>query len=199
MIVEYLQTAHSQAGLRFPKVNIDCAVGEPNRPEDVIHINVNVVVVNLCRKICRSDRTGVDVQSDKAECALVPMPIRADELALAEAHVRLVRHRRGLARDCVYRGPAAADMRHTHESVEVRDLRRIADAGQRVGGVQWVVMDEDAERSEWRNATRNRVWAATVVIVGTGRIRTYKAAAKDCARCRRRKERATRSTRTDIR
>jgi hypothetical protein len=122
MIVEYIQTPDSKARLRSPEVNIDCAVRETDHPEDVIHIDVNVVIMNLLSKICRSDRTVVDVQSDKRKCSFVATAVRADELALAETHVRLVGHGRGRARERVCRGPAAADVYHSHEPVEVRDL-----------------------------------------------------------------------------
>ena len=85
MVVEDSQSAHSQAGPSQVKINIDCIVPYPNHPEYVVGINVNVVVVDLFRHISRSNRTGVQVQSDKGKRTMVPLTVGTNELALTEA------------------------------------------------------------------------------------------------------------------
>jgi hypothetical protein len=62
-----------------------------NHPEHVVPVNMHVVIVNLVCQLGRSNRTGVDVQSNKGERTSVRAAICADEFALAEAHVRLER------------------------------------------------------------------------------------------------------------
>ena len=85
MVVEDSQSAHSQAGPSQVKINIDCIVPYPDHPEHVVGINVNVVVVDLFRHISRSNRTGVQVQSDKGKRTMVPLTVGTNELALTEA------------------------------------------------------------------------------------------------------------------
>ncbi len=103
----------------------------------------------------------------------MPLAIRGDEFSLAETHVRLERQSRGGARRGVRSHPAAADVRQTHEAVEICDLGRIVDVGQRGGGVQRVMVDEDPEGLESRNPSRNRIridarrmFAVAIIIVG---------------------------------
>src|SRR5260370_20414491 len=91
----------------------------------------------------------------------------ANELALTKAHVRLEGERHAGARRCVGSCAAAADVRQSRESVEIRDLRRVVNVGQRKGGIERIVMDEDCERSEGRQAPGNRVRAAFIVIIST--------------------------------
>lgn len=81
--------------------------------------------------------------------------VNTDELALAEAHIRLVGKWRGDACGSVGSSPAATDVRQTNDPIEVCDLRRIANACDRVGRIQWVVMDGDSERFEWNYTARN--------------------------------------------
>ena len=129
MIVEGWQTAHAQARPRFVEFDIHGFVRHPNHPEHVVRVDVHIVVVDLVREVGRSDRTGVDVKSNKGKRTLMVSAVRADELALAETHVRLESEGRAHARQSVCAGPAAADMRQAHEPVEVRDLGRIVEVG----------------------------------------------------------------------
>jgi hypothetical protein len=78
--------------------------------------------MNLLREIGRSSRTGVEVKSNKGERTPVGTTVDTDELALAEAHVRSVRKRRGDACGSVRSGPATLDVGQTYEPVEVCDL-----------------------------------------------------------------------------
>jgi hypothetical protein len=66
---------------------------------------VHVVVVDLLGEFARSDRTGVQVKSDKGEREPIVAAVGADVLALTEPHVRLVRQRRSSAGDSVCSSP----------------------------------------------------------------------------------------------
>lgn len=105
-------------------------MSHPDHPKHVVPVNVHVVVVNLVSELGRSGRTGVQVKSNEGERASMLSVVRTDEFALTETHVSLERQPHGgvFHRVCSY--PAAADMRQSHEPVEVRDLRRVADIGQ---------------------------------------------------------------------
>ena len=91
-----------------------------------------------------------------------------NELALTKAHVRLKGKRHTGAGRRVGSRATAADVRQSHESFKIRDLRRITKIGHRNGGIERIVMDEDCERSKGRHAPRNWVRSALVVIIGTG-------------------------------
>lgn len=113
--------------------------------------------------------------------------VNADEVALAKAHIRLVRKWRGDTRGSVGSGPAATDVRQTNQPIEVCDLRRIVNVCQRVGGIQRVVMDGDSERIEWYYTARNWLESgasalATVVIfrVGVDRVWKQKTGSESC-------------------
>src|SRR5260370_41333676 len=137
---------------------------------------------------CRSSRSGVQNKSNKGERTLVAAAIHANEFALAEAHVRLKSQRRGGARFRVHTRPAPANMRQTHKPVKICDLRWIVDIGQRVGGIQRVMVDGNPKRLKRDDAPGNRidqgatgVFAAVIVIAGKCRLwaqqtRTYRGA-----------------------
>jgi hypothetical protein len=136
---------------------------------------VHVVIVDLLSEGCRSGRTGVHVKSNKGERALVAVTVRADESALTKSHVRLERKRCGCARDGVGSHAAAADVRQTNKSVEVRDLRRIVDVDQGEGGIQRIVVDEDPEGSKSPDTPRNRIGQGTtapfaLIVVSMSRL-----------------------------
>jgi hypothetical protein len=57
-----------------------------NHPENVVHVDVHVVVVDL---LGQSDRTGVQVKSDQGKSAVMMAAIGTNELALAEASLFL--------------------------------------------------------------------------------------------------------------
>ena len=135
MVVEDVHAMHSEAGTRAVKVNFHGIVPHRNHPEHIVPVNMHVVIVNLVSQLGRSNRTGVDIQSNKRECASVRVAVRADELALAEPHVRLKRQPRGVTSGRVRSRSAAAYVRQAHEAVEIRDLRWIADISQRLGGI----------------------------------------------------------------
>lgn len=127
MVIEDSQPIHSQACLPLVEVYLDGIVCHWNHPEDVVRVDVYVEIVDLFGEVGRSGRTGVQVKSNKSIRALMAATVRTDELALSKAHVRLERQRRHRA--AVSSGPAAANVRETHEPVEVTNLRRIADIG----------------------------------------------------------------------
>ena len=85
---------------------------------------MHVVVVDLMNEIetDRSDRIGVQVQSNKGERAFVLATVHSDEVALTEAHVRPERQNRRVARNGICPGAAAVDIRQTYEPVEISNL-----------------------------------------------------------------------------
>ncbi len=142
---------------------------------------MNVVVVDLFGDVGRSGRTGVEVKSNKGESALMMATVGADELTLTEAHVRPEGERHGAAGHGVCSGPAPADVRQTHKPVEVCNLRRVADIGERCCGVQRVMVDKNAKRLKWRKAPRNRIDLVApgavpiLIVVGMSRLWAYEA------------------------
>lgn len=123
---------------------------------------MHVVVVDLvinAKGAGRSNRTGVEVQSNKGECASMLSAIRTDELALAKPHVRLEREPVPGAHVC----SATSYVRQAHEPVEIRDLRRIADISQRLGGIQRIMVDKDSVGFQPYDATWNWIWGDTSV------------------------------------
>jgi hypothetical protein len=173
VVVEDIQVTHEQVGPRTVKVDLDGMVPHRDHPKHIVSIDVHIIVVDLFKEAGRSNRTGIQVQSNKDESAPMPLAIRGDEFSLAETHVRLERQSRGGARRGVRSHPAAADVRQTHEAVEICDLGRIVDVGQRGGGVQRVMVDEDPEGLESRNPSWNRIridarrmFAVAIIIVG---------------------------------
>lgn len=95
MVIEHIQAAHDQVGARAVEVNLDGIVPNRDHPEYVVSINVDVVVVNLLGEVGRSNRTGVEVKSNKSERASMLSAVHTNELALAETHVGLERQPRG--------------------------------------------------------------------------------------------------------
>lgn len=122
MIVEDVQSAHSQARSRPVEVYLHSVLPHWDHPEYVVRVDVYVVVVDLFGEDRRSNWTGVQVKSNKRECSLMRVTVRTDELALSEAHVRLERQRSGHARGGVCSSPAAANVGQTDEPIEISDL-----------------------------------------------------------------------------
>jgi hypothetical protein len=86
----------------------------------------------------------------------------ANELALTKAHVRLEAERHAGTGRRVGSGAAAADMS------QFDDPLKSVIWDQRNRGIERIVMDEDRERSEGRQAPGDRVRAALIVIISTG-------------------------------
>jgi hypothetical protein len=93
---------------------------------------MHVVVVNL---VGQSNWTVIQVKSNKGERASVLLAVRADEFALAETHIGLERVSRHGARRGVCSHPATSNVRQSHEPVEVRNLRWVAEIRQWRGGI----------------------------------------------------------------
>ena len=122
VIIEDVQPTHLQARSCSVEVHLDGVLPYRDHPEYVVRVDVYVVVVDLLGKVSRSNRTGIQVKSNEGERAHMAAAVRADELALTEAHVRLERQRGGRARGGVCSGPAATNMRQTDDPIEVSDL-----------------------------------------------------------------------------
>src|SRR5712692_676607 len=103
-----------------------------DHPEHIVSINMCVVVVNL---VGQSDRTGIQVKSNKGERASVLLAVRTDEFSLAEIHIGLERQWRGGTRRGVCSRPAPDDVRQSREAIEISNLRGVADIGQRGAGM----------------------------------------------------------------
>ena len=88
-----------------------------------------VVVVDLLREVGRSNRTSIQIKSNKGQCALMRLAVRTNKLALSKAHIGLECQRRRGARARVGTGAAAANVRQTYDPIEVSDLRGVADIG----------------------------------------------------------------------
>ena len=122
VIIVDLQPTHLQARPPCVEVYLNGVLPHRDHPENVVRIDVYVVVVDLFGEDCRSNRTGIQVESNESECAHMVAAVRTDERALTEAHVRLERQRRGRTRGGICSGPAAANVGQTNESIEVSDL-----------------------------------------------------------------------------
>jgi hypothetical protein len=96
-----------QFSVRIVKMDPDGVVPDWNHPEDVVAVDVHVVVVDLCGQ---SNRTGVQIKSNKDERATMALAVRSDECALTETHVRLERHARGGTARGVGSGAAATNV-----------------------------------------------------------------------------------------
>jgi len=103
VIVEDAHVRDVEFSVRIVKMDPDRAVPDWNHPEDVVAVDVHVVVVDLCGQ---SNRTGVQIKSNKDERATMRLAVGSDECALTETHVRLERHARGSA--CISVGSRAA-------------------------------------------------------------------------------------------
>lgn len=94
VIVEDAHVRDVEFSVRIVKMDPDRAMPDWNHPEDVVAVDVHVVVVDLCGQ---SNRTGVQIKSNKDERATMLLAVGSDECALTETHVRLERHARGSA------------------------------------------------------------------------------------------------------
>ena len=114
MVVVDGQIAYVQPSTTLVEINLDGIVFHFHHPEHVVRVNMHIEVVILLREVCRPNRASVEVKSNKDECAVMLRPVNTDELALAEAHVRLIRQRCGDSCSRVRSGSATADVRQTY-------------------------------------------------------------------------------------
>src|ERR1700730_8549754 len=131
MVIEDSQIVDAEASPSFVKVHLHGVIVHTDHQEHAVRVDMHVEVVDLLRDVGRSGRTGVEVESNKGEGALMLVAVRPDELALTEPHVRPEGERRGRAGHRVYPGATAVDVRQTDKPVEVGNLRRIVDIGER--------------------------------------------------------------------
>ena len=66
-----------------------------DHPEDIVAVDVYVVVVDLRWERSRSNRTGVQIESNKDLRASMHVAVRTDEFTLTKTHVRLIRQWHG--------------------------------------------------------------------------------------------------------
>jgi hypothetical protein len=112
--------------------------------------------MNLFREVSRSNWTGEEVQSDKAECPCTFATVRPYEATLIEAYVGLKRQVHRGAGCSIGSDAAAANPHVPHESAEIGDLGRLIDYGQRQTYSGREMVDEDPERGEWAGASGYR-------------------------------------------
>ncbi len=93
--------------MRVVEVDSNGAVPDWNHPKDIVTVDVDVVVVDLCDQ---SNRTGIQVKSNEDERAAMGLAVRRDECALTETHVRLEGHARRSAGILVRSRAAAANV-----------------------------------------------------------------------------------------
>jgi hypothetical protein len=162
MIVEQFQSSHTEARSCAVEVNVHGIVRDWDRPEHVIRVDVRVVIMNLLGEVGRSDWTGEQVKSNKAERALVTATVGSNERALVEAHVGLKCQGLRVARFRVGPDSAATNERAAYDPAEVGDIRLLVDVGQRPTGRRGAMVDKDRERRERRDSYGNRVWPAAL-------------------------------------
>lgn len=134
MIVEGVHITHFQSGFRFVEVDHDRIVVRGDHPEHIVAIDVYVVVMDLVKGgegACRSNRTGVEIKSNKDLRASMHAAVCTDEFALAKAHIRSKRQSHRFACIGVRSRPLAMNIGQAHEAIEICNLRRIVDIGQR--------------------------------------------------------------------
>jgi hypothetical protein len=174
VIVEHAHIRDVEFSVRIVKMDPDCAVPDWNHPEDIVTVDVDVVVVDLCGQ---SNRTGIQVKSNEDERAAMGLAVRRDECALTETHVRLEGHACGSAGILVRSRAAAANVGQSDEPVEVCDLRWVADLVEGVLGIQGVVVNKNPQGRERCNAPGNRIGTdagggVVLVVAGEGQLRT---------------------------
>ena len=89
MVVKECQPPHAQSRNRVLEIHGYRTLRYGNSPEHIICVYVRIVIVNLLSQVSRSNWTGVNVQSNKRERALVPSAVRPNEVTLVKAHVCL--------------------------------------------------------------------------------------------------------------
>ena len=89
-----------------------------HRPEQPARGNRGRVVVNLLKRVRRSNWTGEEVQSYEPEDTLMEVAVFGDEDALHEPHVRLIREGAGILRTRA----RAPQPRQADEPLEIGDL-----------------------------------------------------------------------------
>src|SRR5215831_13191046 len=113
-------------GLCVIKVNLHGVVFCGNHPEDVVAIDVYVVIVDLRWERGRSNRTGVQIESNKDLGAMMHVAVCTNKFAFTETHVRLICQRRGRP-SAVCPRTSATNMGQSYEAIEICNLRRVVD------------------------------------------------------------------------
>lgn len=125
MSIRYWNVAQLDRSHAIIEIDFDGIVRNWDYPEKTVGRDSGTVVVNLLKDIGRSYRTGVDVESDKHEGAMMVFTVFANVFALHGSHV-------SAKRECPSNtGSRSATSDHgvSDQTVEVADLGRITDAG----------------------------------------------------------------------
>ena len=75
MVVKDCQSPHAQSRNGILEINGYRTLRYGNSPEHIICVYVGIVIVNLLSEVSRSNWTGVNVQSNKRERALVVLAV----------------------------------------------------------------------------------------------------------------------------
>src|SRR5215471_7199403 len=143
MSVHDCDICEPQRGCRSVQVNRHVLRRNGNRPEQAVRSDPWAVVVDLLQQIVRSNWTGIKVQSDEAEGAVMVAAILADVFPHHKTHVGSERERRCES----HADPGAMNARIPDESIEIGDLRGLVEIGQRgPWWWEWIMVDQDAKR-----------------------------------------------------
>jgi hypothetical protein len=98
--IHHRHVAHAQRSCASPWVDLHNIPRSGNEPKQAVRSYPRVVIMNLLGQVCRSDRTGVNVQSDENESALMMLVVFAHKLTLHESHVSAKSERLGESGPC---------------------------------------------------------------------------------------------------
>lgn len=115
VILEF-EIRNVQPGSSGAQVDLHAIRGERHRPEQTAWSDAGVEIV-----ILRATRAPEEIQSYKAECAVVMLPVHADILALHKTHVNVEGNVACFAGRGVRSRSGARDLGDANEAVEIGD------------------------------------------------------------------------------
>ena|SRR5215467_4918957 len=113
-----LEVAHVHRSRCVIEVDLYALIGDAYRPKQATGGNTRVVVVDF---ICNGKLPLKEIQSDKAEGAVVLFPVHPNVDPLHEAIVHVEEERSGFASTSVCSCPSALYVCDAHEPVEIED------------------------------------------------------------------------------
>ena len=116
--VHYRHVGHEQRCGSRAGINLYDILRRRDNPKQTIGGNSRTVVVDLLGQVCRSDRTGVNVESYEHKRAMVVLAVVTHILALHESHVGPKRKRLIEAGSRT----AATNLHIADETIEIRNF-----------------------------------------------------------------------------
>ena len=114
---------HTQGRCTSPWADLYHIARSGNEPKESIRRYPRIVIMNLLRQVCRSDRTGVDVQSNEDESTLMMVAVFAHILTLHESHISAKSERLSEPRPCA----CPTDLSIADDAIKVGNFRWIID------------------------------------------------------------------------